>query len=173
MRYMFGIVVLAIVALSAASRAGAQDEVLPLSSLEAEVAELTREQAQTKADLLQGEIEALQLEIAALKEKAASIPDADARKVEEAKVEVKDAEIKILCSRLQIHVNRLKDLGVDVSAFQTFLIRSTGQVRLDNVSVDAAVGLIDGWFEGGKTWLVVCFFPRSLSRFVRFFANAR
>ncbi len=62
--------------------------------------------------------------------------------------------IKEAASHLNATVAIMKDRGLDTAAYTQLLIESTGELTEDIFQTEVAFGLLQGWLESGKDWVI-------------------
>lgn len=126
----------------------------PIDTMETEAAELDEAALRKQADTLKEGIEQTEDEIKRLEAQLETVTAEDEKAPIQKQVSDGEARVKAASERLQVLVSAMKKLGVeDLADYQILLTKTTG-LKLDNVSVDAAVGLLDEWLSRGQEWLV-------------------
>jgi small conductance mechanosensitive channel len=65
-----------------------------------------------------------------------------------------DERVKAAASHLNATVAIMKERELDTAAYTQLLIESTGEVTEDIFQTEVAIGLVQGWLESGKDWLI-------------------
>ena len=65
-----------------------------------------------------------------------------------------DNKVRVIAASLEATVKLMDQRGLENTAFKQRLIQSTGQISEDIFEADVALGLIQGWLDQGREWLM-------------------
>jgi small conductance mechanosensitive channel len=108
---------------------------------------------QKRAEQLSGIINFLTQERAT----ATALPSGATDEEKQAQLEVQkatDERIQAVASHLNATVEIMKKRDLDTAPYTQLLIESTGELTEDIFQTEVAIGLLQGWLDSGKDWLI-------------------
>jgi len=107
-----------------------------------------------RAETLAGSIDLIAEQRDAVKKTVASAATEDERKVGQKDLAALDSRLKLTADRLRATVSLMDERGLESTQYKQKLIRSTGQITESIFEADVALGLLRGWLDQGRDWLV-------------------
>ena len=106
------------------------------------------------AETLAGSIELISEQRGAAKKTLASATNDEERTAVQKELAALDTQLKRAADRLKAAVSLMDKRGLESTKYKQELIRSTGQITESIFEADVALGLIGGWLDQGREWLV-------------------
>ena len=106
------------------------------------------------AETLAGSIELINEQRDAAKKTLASATNDEERTAVQKELAALDARLKLAADRLKATVSLMDERGLESTQYKQQLIRSTGQITGSIFEADVALGLIGGWLDQGRDWLM-------------------
>ena len=107
-----------------------------------------------RAETLAGSIDLIAEQRDAVKKTVASAATEDERKAGQKDLAALDSRLKLTADRLRATVSLMDERGLESTQYKQKLIRSTGQITESIFEADVALGLLRGWLDQGRDWLV-------------------